>query len=220
MLERELAEILGSNGWIPAADSAPWSLDWLNRYGETPLGVARPDSTVDVAAVMAVAHHAGVAVVLQGGNTGLCGAVVSGAAGGLILNLSRMAGMVPPDPAGDSVTVEAGLILARLHEALDGTGLMFPMHLGAGGSARIGGLIGTNAKGSLAFRYGMMRDLVLGLEVVLPDGAVWNGLRGVQKDNAGYQLHIFTQGRIAAYGFSRKVGANRRLRKTSKRPWP
>jgi FAD/FMN-containing dehydrogenase len=79
-------------------------------------------------------------------------------------------------------------VLARLHEALEGTGQMFPMHLGAEGSAQIGGLIGTNAGGSQAFRYGMMADLVLGLEVVLPDGTVWNGLRAVQKDNAGYQL--------------------------------
>lgn len=188
MLERQLAEILGPKGWSPAADSAPWSRDWLNRYGEPPLGVARPISTAEVAAVMAATHRAGVAVVPQGGNTGLCGAAVLGRAGGVILNLSRMAGMEPPDPAGDSVTVQAGLVLARLHEALDGTDLMFPMHLGAEGSAQIGGLIGTNAGGSQAFRYGMMQDLVLGLEVVLPDGTVWNGLRGVQKDNAGYQL--------------------------------
>ncbi|HEX9859401.1 MAG TPA: FAD-binding oxidoreductase, partial [Paracoccaceae bacterium] len=84
--------------------------------------------------------------------------------------------------------VGAGLVLARLHEGLDGTGLMFPLHLGAEGSAQIGGLIGTNAGGSHAFRFGMMADLVLGLEVVLPDGTVWDGLRSVQKDNAGYAL--------------------------------
>ena len=188
MLEQELAAILGPKGWIAEPDSTPWSRDWLDRHGETPLGVARPASTEEVAAVMAATHRADVAVVPQGGNTGLCGGSVVGAAGSVILNLSRMAGMEPPDPAGGSVTVEAGLVLARLHEALEGTGLMFPMHLGAEGSAQIGGLIGTNAGGSQAFRYGMMQDLVLGLEVVLPDGTVWNGLRGVQKDNAGYQL--------------------------------
>lgn len=187
-MERELAAILGPKGWIAGSESAPWSRDWLDRHGEAPLGVARPAATAEVAAVMAAAHRSGVAVVPQGGNTGLCGAAVLGAAGGVILSLSRMAAMEPPDPAGGSVTVGAGLVLARLHEALDGSGLMFPLHLGAEGSAQVGGLIGTNAGGSHAFRYGMMQDLVLGLEVVLPDGAVWNGLRGVQKDNAGYQL--------------------------------
>lgn len=184
----ELATVLGPRGWIARQDSAPWSRDWLDRYGTLPLGVARPASTAEVAAVMAAAHRRGVVVVPQGGNTGLCGASVLDAPGGLILNLSRMTRMQPPDPAGDSLLVEAGLVLARLHEALEGTGLAFPMHLGAEGSAQIGGLIGTNAGGSQAFRYGTMQDLVLGLEVVLPDGTIWNGLRAVQKDNAGYQL--------------------------------
>lgn len=188
MLEKRLAAILGPKGWVPAADSAPWARDWLDRYGVPPLGVARPATTAEVAALMAATHAAGVSVVPQGGNTGLCGAAVAGAAGGVILNLARMAAMEPPDLAGGSIAVEAGVILARLHDALDGTGQMFPLHLGAEGSAQIGGLIGTNAGGSQAFRYGMMQDLVLGLEVVLPDGAVWDGLRGVQKDNAGYQL--------------------------------
>lgn len=187
-LARELATILGPKGWVAAADSAPWSRDWLNRYGETPLGVARPASTAEVSAVLAAAHAAGVAVVPQGGNTGLCAAAVAGHGASVILNLLRMAGMEPPDLTGGSVTVQAGIVLAKLHEALEGTGQMFPMHLGAEGSAQIGGLIGTNAGGSQAFRYGMMSDLVLGLEVVLPDGTVWDGLRAVQKDNAGYQL--------------------------------
>ena len=188
MLERELAAILGPKGWVPGAESAGSSRDWLNRYGESPLGVARPASTAEVAAVVAACHAEGVPVVPQGGNTGLCGAAVPGIPDGVIVNLMRMGGIEPPDLAGGSITVGAGLVLARLHQALEGTGLMFPMHLGAEGSAQIGGLIGTNAGGSQAFRYGMMQDLVLGLEVVLPDGTIWNGLRAVQKDNAGYQL--------------------------------
>jgi FAD/FMN-containing dehydrogenase len=93
-----------------------------------------------------------------------------------------------PDLSGGSISLEAGVILEQLHQSLEGTGLMFPMHLGAEGSAQIGGLVATNAGGSHAFRYGMMQELVLGLEVVLADGAVWNGMRAVQKDNAGYQL--------------------------------
>lgn len=187
-LAGRLAALLGPSGWIPGADAAQWRRDWLDRYGEMPLGVARPNSTEAVAQVVAACHRAGVPVVAQGGNTGLCGGAVLGRAGGVILSLSRMAAMGVPDPAGGTVEVEAGLALQRLHEALDGSGLMFPLHLGSEGSAQIGGLIGTNAGGSHAFRFGMMADLVLGLEVVLADGSVWNGLRAVQKDNAGYQL--------------------------------
>lgn len=188
MLETSLRQILGPKGWVASADARPWSRDWLDRYGESPLGVARPASTDEVSRVVAACHAAGVAVVPQGGNTGLCGAAVAGHAGAVILSLARMAAMDAPDLASGTITVQAGVVLAALHAALDGTGLMFPLHLGAEGSAQIGGLIGTNAGGSHAFRFGMMADLVLGLEVVLPDGSIWNGLRSVQKDNAGYAL--------------------------------
>lgn len=188
MLEDKLALILGPKGWITGPEGNSWARDWLNRHGEAPLGVARPASTAEVSAVMAATHAAGVAVVPQGGNTGLCAAAVAGQAGAVILNLSRMSRIQSQDLTGGSVTLEAGVVLARLHDELDGTGQMFPMHLGSEGSAMIGGLISTNAGGSQAFRYGMMQDLVLGLEVVLPDGTVWDGLRSVQKDNAGYQL--------------------------------
>ncbi len=187
-LATRLSAVLGPKGWTPGAEAASWQRDWLNRYGEVPLGVARPATTNEVAAVMAACHAAGVAVVPQGGNTGLCGGAVAGQSGAVILSLARMAEIGPPDPASGTIMVGAGLVLARLHAALDGSGLMFPLHLGAEGSAQIGGLIGTNAGGSHAFRYGMMSDLLLGLEVVLPDGTVWNGLRAVQKDNAGYAL--------------------------------
>jgi len=108
--------------------------------------------------------------------------------GAVILSLARMTRIAEPEPGGASILVDAGVVLAALHEALEPHHLAFPMHLGAEGSARIGGLIGTNAGGSHAFRYGMMQDLVLGLEVVLPDGTTWDGVRAVQKDNAGYQL--------------------------------
>lgn len=188
MLEASLREILGPKGWVAAVDARPWSRDWLDRYGAPPLGVARPASTEEVSRVVAACHAAGVSVVPQGGNTGLCGAAVAGHAGAVILSLARMAVMDAPDLASGTITVQAGAVLASLHAALEGSGLMFPLHLGAEGSAQIGGLIGTNAGGSHAFRFGMMSDLVLGLEVVLPDGTIWNGLRAVQKDNAGYAL--------------------------------
>ncbi|CAM3842312.1 FAD-binding oxidoreductase [Paracoccus yeei] len=187
-LALQLAAILGPRGWIPGHEAAPWQRDWLDCYGERPLGVARPASTDEVAAVAAACHAAGVPVVPQGGNTGLCGGAVLGQAGGVILSLARMADIGTPDPASGSIEVGAGAVLQCVHEALHGSGLMFPLHLGAEGSAQIGGLIGTNAGGSHAFRYGMMGDLVLGVEAVLADGTVWNGLRAVQKDNAGYPL--------------------------------
>lgn len=188
MLEASLRQILGPKGWVAADDARPWSRDWLDRFGEPPRGVARPATTEEVSRVVAACHAAGVAVVPQGGNTGLCGAAVAGHAGAVILSLARMAAMEPPDLTSGTIAVQAGVVPARLHAALEGTGLMFPLHLGAEGSAQIGGLIGTNAGGSHAFRFGMMSDLVLGLEVVLPDGTIWNGLRAVQKDNAGYAL--------------------------------
>lgn len=187
-LADDLSALLGPKGWTDGAEAAPYRRDWLDRYGEAPLGVARPASTEEVAAVVAACRRAGVTLVPQGGNTGLCGAAVLGRAGGVILSLSRMASIDGPDIGSATVAVQAGAVLARLHDSLNGSGLMFPLHLGAEGSAQIGGLIGTNAGGSHAFRYGMMSDLVLGLEVVLPDGRVWNGLRAVQKDNAGYAL--------------------------------
>jgi FAD/FMN-containing dehydrogenase len=187
-LAADLLALLGSKGWVAGHEAAQWRRDWLDRYGEMPLGVVRPSSTAEVAQVMVACHAAGVSVVPQGGNTGLCGAAVAGQAGAVILSLARMAAMAAPDFGSGTVTVEAGVVLARLHAALEGSGLMFPLHLGAEGSAQIGGLIGTNAGGSHAFRYGMMADMVLGLEVVLADGTIWNGMRAVQKDNAGYAL--------------------------------
>jgi FAD/FMN-containing dehydrogenase len=187
-LEDKLASLLGKNGWIVAADSAPWRRDWLGRFGELPLGVARPSSTLEVSQVIELCSAVGVPVVPQGGNTSLAGAAVLANEGGVILSLSRMNAVGVVDEAGGTIAVEAGVILSHLHLRLEGSGLMLPMHIGAEGSAQIGGLIGTNAGGSHAFRYGMMQDLVVGLEVVLPDGRIWDGMRRVQKDNAGYQL--------------------------------
>ncbi|MFD1981505.1 FAD-binding oxidoreductase [Mesorhizobium newzealandense] len=183
-----LAQMLGPKGWLSGEEAEPYRQDWLKRYGIAPLGVARPITTAQVAEIVTLCCDAGMNVVPQGGNTGLCGGAVVERAGGIILSLSRMAAIGEPDAASGSVVVEAGVILSALHDALAPHGLVFPMHLGAEGSARIGGLIGTNAGGSHALRHGMMQDLVLGLEVVLPDGSIWNGLRAVQKDNAGYQL--------------------------------
>ena len=188
VLSKKLMALLGPKGWIGPEDCLPRQRDWLDQYGEVPLGVARPKSTFEVAEVLRLCYAEGVPVVPQGGNTGLVGGGVLGEPGGVILSLSRMNAISSTDLYGFSISVEAGVILDQLHKSLEGTGLMFPMHLGSEGSAQVNGLVATNAGGSHAFRYGMMQDLVLGLEGVLADGTVWNGMRAVQKDNAGYQL--------------------------------
>lgn len=201
----ELEQILGPKGWLSGADAEPFSRDWLDRYGETPLGIARPASTEEVARVVAVCHAAGIPVTPQGGNTSLCGGAVSGRAGGVILSLVRMNAIGDVDRAAGTIEVDAGTVLASLHEHVEAQDLIFPMHLGAEGSAQIGGLIGTNAGGSHALRYGMMQDLVIGLEVVLPDGRIWDGLRAVQKDNAGYQLRRLFCGAEGTLGIVTKA---------------
>ncbi|WP_448145907.1 FAD-binding oxidoreductase [Labrys miyagiensis] len=200
-----LPECLGGKGWLSQADAAPYQRDWLDRFGVAPLGVARPADTQEVATVVKACRKAGVRIVPQGGNTSLCGGAVAQEPNSVILSLSRMNHIAPPDAASGSVLVEAGVVLSALHAALEAHGLIFPMHLGAEGSARIGGLIGTNAGGSQAFRYGLMQDLVLGLEVVLPDGQIWNGLRAVQKDNAGYQLRKLFAGSEGTLGVITRV---------------
>lgn len=187
-LASKLSDLLGASGWVPGSEAAGHARDWLDRYGAPPLGVARPATTEEVSAVIRACVAEGVPVTPQGGNTSLCGAAVSGAKGGVILSLARMARIGTPDPDAGCIEVEAGVVLASLHETLAPHGLIFPMHLGAEGSAQIGGLIATNAGGSHAARFGMMGDLVLGLEVVLPDGQIWDGMRAVMKDNAGYAL--------------------------------
>jgi FAD/FMN-containing dehydrogenase len=204
-LSKKLKTLLGSKGWIEAEDCSPWQTDWLNQYGEVPLGVARPKLTSEVAEVLRLCHAAGVPVAPQGGNTGLVGAGVLGSPGGVIISLSRMNKISPPDFSSGSISVEAGVILENLHQSLKDTDLIFPMHLGSEGSAQIGGLIATNAGGSHAFRYGMMQDLVLGMEVVLADGTIWNGMRAVQKDNAGYQLRKLFCGSEGTLGIVTKA---------------
>ncbi|MDT0681536.1 FAD-binding oxidoreductase [Roseicyclus sp. F158] len=204
-LQMRLSDTLGRGGWLDAGEAGGRTRDWLDRFGEMPLGIARPASTEEVAAIVAACAEAGVPVVPQGGNTGLCGAAVAGQAGAVILTLERMTKVGAADADAGCIEVEAGAVLSDLHSALGATGLIFPLHLGAEGSARIGGLIGTNAGGSHAARYGMMQDLVIGLEAVLADGSVWSGLRAVQKDNAGYQLRKLFCGAEGTLGIVTKA---------------
>tara|TARA_X000000950_G_scaffold92361_1_gene116269 strand:+ start:3715 stop:5124 length:1410 start_codon:yes stop_codon:yes gene_type:complete len=204
-LIKKLSILLGDKGWVNSEDSISWQRDWLNRYGKPPLGVARPCSTKEISKVLSLCHEYSVHVIPQGGNTGLVGGSVVESKNAIILSLDRMNTIYELDDASGSVSLEAGVILQNLHQFLEGTGLMFPLHLGSQGSTQIGGLISTNAGGSHAFRYGMMQDLVLGLQVVLPNGDVWDGMRAVQKDNTGYQLRKLFCGSEGTLGIITKA---------------
>jgi len=185
-----LLEALGPAGVLTApADVAPYASDWTGTlHGRTP-AVLRPSRTDEVAAAVRLCCEAGVAVVPQGGNTGLCGGAVPDDSGRqVVLSMGRMRQVRGIDPVADTMTLEAGVVLATAQKVAAGAGRLFPLSLGSEGSCTVGGAIATNAGGTAVLRYGMMRELVLGLEVVLPDGRVWDGLRVVRKDNTGYDL--------------------------------
>jgi FAD/FMN-containing dehydrogenase len=172
-----------------ASDVAPFVTDHRARYHGEALAVVKPANTDEVSHVVATCARAGVAIVPQGGNTGLCGGAtpLSGKPG-IVLRLDRMNQIRAFSVAEETITVEAGCILAEIQAAAAREGLLFPLSLGAEGSCQIGGNIGTNAGGISVLRYGNTRQLVLGLEVVLPDGTVLDSLRRLRKDNAGYDL--------------------------------
>jgi FAD/FMN-containing dehydrogenase len=186
----KLADIVGAAHVLTdAADMKPYLTDWRRQYTGTAECVVRPADTAQVAAVVRVCAAEGVAMVPQGGNTGLSGGSVPVAGQRqIVLSLSRMNRIRAIDPLNDTMTVEAGCVLASIQAAADEAGRMFPLSLAAEGSCQIGGNLSTNAGGVNVLRYGMAREQVLGLEVVLPDGKVWEGLRGLRKDNTGYDL--------------------------------
>ncbi|WP_371737485.1 FAD-binding oxidoreductase [Magnetospirillum sp. UT-4] len=187
-----LAAIVGAAHVLTeAADLAPYLAEERGLYHGSALAVARPGSTAEVAAVVAACAEAGAAVVPQGGNTGLCGGGVP-EAGAVVVSTERLNRIRAIDPVDFTITVEAGCVLAAIQDAAEAAGCLFPLSLGAEGSCRIGGNLSTNAGGVAVLRYGNARELVLGLEVVLPDGRVWNGLKALRKNNTGYDLkHLF-----------------------------
>lgn len=172
-----------------ASDMAPHLVDWRRRHQGRALAVVFPANTTAVSAALRACSETGTRVFPQGGNTSVCGGSVPDERGdSIILNLARMNRIRAVDPADDSMIVEAGCILQSVQEAAADMDRLFPMSLGAEGSCQIGGNIATNAGGTGVLRYGNMRDLVLGLEVVLADGTVWDGLRTLRKNNSGYDL--------------------------------
>jgi FAD/FMN-containing dehydrogenase len=185
-----LAEIVGArNVLTEAAQTKPYFTDWRKQYSAPAECVVRPGSTAEVAAVMAVCAREEVAVVAQGGNTGLVGgSVPTGSRREIVLSLGRMNRIRSLDRLNDTITVEAGCVLAAVQKAAEDAGRFFALSLAAEGSCQIGGNLSTNAGGVNVLRYGNAREQVLGLEVVLADGRVWDGLRALRKDNTGYDL--------------------------------
>ena len=185
-----LKEAVGPKGWLAGPrDTEPYARDWRRAWpGDTPL-VVRPADTREVSAVAAICARAGLAVVPQSGNTGLVGG--GGPRPGrdeIVLSLDRMTAIRAIDAVDNMIEVEAGCVLADVRRAAEDADRLYPLSLASEGSCRIGGNLSTNAGGANVLRYGNARDHVLGLEVVLADGRVWNGLRGLRKDNTGYDL--------------------------------
>ena len=189
-----LVSIAGNDAVLAGEPAAPYCTDWRGRYSGIALAVVFPSNTQQVAEVVKLCAANQIAIVPQGGNTSLCGGSVPLPQGEqVVLNLSRMNQVRAIDPTNYTMTVEAGCKLADVREAAEQNNRFFPLGLTATQKyCEIGGNLSTNAGGINVLRYGNARDLVLGLEVVLPDGRIWNGLRSLRKDNSGYDLkHLF-----------------------------
>ena len=186
----KLAETLGAKGFTRDAQAMASALtDWRGRYRGAAAALAAPATREEVAAVVALCAEAGVPLVPQGGNTSMVGgATPDGSGEAIVLSLRRMNHIRILDAAAGIAVCEAGVILAQLQEAALAVGRRFPLTLGAKGSATVGGLVSTNAGGTQVLRFGTMRSLVLGLEAVLPDGGLYEGLAALKKDNRGYDL--------------------------------
>lgn len=177
----------GAGGWsTDAQEIAPHLVEWRERWkGSTPL-LLKPSTVASVAEIVRIAAETGTALVPQGGNTGLVGGQIP--SGEVLLSLKRLTRIRVVDAMANTITVDAGCILADVQAAADRQERLFPLSLASEGSATIGGLISTNAGGTGVLAYGNMRELVLGLEAVLPSGEIWNGLSALRKDNTGYDL--------------------------------
>jgi FAD/FMN-containing dehydrogenase len=189
-----LKDAVGPRGYVDdPAGILPYCTPFRDGWiGETPL-VLRPSTAAEVAALVRICAGTGTPIVPQGGNTGMTGGGHPHKGGGeVILSTGRLNRIRDIDPLNDTITVEAGIVLADIQRAAEGVDRLFPLSLGAEGSCQIGGNLSTNAGGIRVLRYGNARAMVLGLEVVTGDGEIWDGLRALRKDNAGYDLkHVF-----------------------------
>jgi FAD/FMN-containing dehydrogenase len=189
-----LISALGEAFVLTTADAmGPYAIDHRKRYAGKPLAVVRPANVEQVAAVVRLCAANRTAVVPQGGNTGLVGgATPDGSGTQVVISLSRLNRIRALDDLNNTITVEAGCVLANIQQAAEAADRLFPLSLASEGSCQLGGNLSSNAGGTAVLRYGNTRELTLGLEVVLPSGEIWNGLRGLRKDNTGYDLkHLF-----------------------------
>lgn len=189
-LRERLHAIVGDAGLVTDADANDTYLrDWLGKWHGAAAAIVRPGTTEEVAAVVRMCNALGTPIVPQGGNTGMSGGGTPDVSGHqVILSTTRLRRIRDVDPVNNTLTAEAGVVLAHVQLAARNAGRFFPMSLGAEGSCTIGGNLATNAGGTAVLRYGNMRDLALGIEAVLPDGRIWHGLRALRKDNTGYDL--------------------------------
>jgi FAD/FMN-containing dehydrogenase len=197
-----LEALLGPRGFTRDPERlAPWLSDWRGRYRGEAAALVSPADTAQVQAVVAHCAAAGVPLVPQGGNTSMVGGATPTADGSaLLLSLRRMDAIRSASPEDNVMVAEAGAILANVHAAADAIGRRFPLSLAAKGSATVGGLVSTNAGGTQVLRFGPMRSLVLGLEAVLPDGSLYEGLSALRKDNRGYDLRQLLTGAEGTLG--------------------
>ncbi|HLG47236.1 MAG TPA: FAD-binding oxidoreductase [Reyranella sp.] len=203
----KLHSIVGDKGLITdEKDKHPFLTDWRENYLGRALAIVRPATTEEVSAVVKLCAAEGVAVVPQGGNTGMSGGATPQEDGReIVLSLTRMNRILEIDKVGYTMTVEAGVVLRTIQEAAADADRLFPLSLGAEGSCTIGGNLSTNAGGVQVLHYGNARQLVLGLEVVQPNGDIWNGLRALKKDNTGYDLRDLYLGAEGTLGIITKA---------------
>jgi FAD/FMN-containing dehydrogenase len=191
---KDLTDLLGQQALITDPEAqAPFLHEWRDRYVGKAAAVVQPRTVSQVCQVLRFANAHGIPVVPQGGNTGLVGGQTPDQSGkAILLSLAKLNRVREVDPVGGVITVDAGVVLQTLQAEADKADRLFPLSLGAEGSCMIGGNLSTNAGGTGVLAYGNTRDLVLGLEVALPDGRLWNGLSKLRKDNTGYDLkHLF-----------------------------
>jgi FAD/FMN-containing dehydrogenase len=203
----KLRAIVGDKGLIlDEKDKHPFLTDWRENYLGAALAIVRPATTQEVSAVVKLCAAEKVAICPQGGNTGMSGGATPQEDGReIVLSLTRMNSILEVDPIGYSMTVEAGVILKTIQQTASDNDRLFPLSLGAEGSCTIGGNLSTNAGGVQVLHYGNTRQLVLGIEVVLPNGDIWNGLRALKKDNTGYDLRDLYLGAEGTLGIITKA---------------
>jgi FAD/FMN-containing dehydrogenase len=193
-----MRQAVGPKGWIEdPADMAPYLSEWRGLYKGKAVAVVRPGTTEELAAIVQLAARAGLAIIPQAGNTSLVGGSIPFEHDdrAIVLSVARLNRIREIDARNFTMTVEAGCILKNVQDEAERHDRLFPLSLGAEGTCQIGGNLSSNAGGVMTIRYGNTRDLILGVEVVLPDGRIWDGLRRLRKNNTGYDLkHLFIGG--------------------------